>query len=92
MNIHYILVGKYVDDFVIKVGRDMTIYSSQEILGITVDQCAKLCIEQEATNCKSFIYCGNQTVCQLKSMSPRQTPIVASQYCDLYTSKLVIYY
>ena len=92
MNIHYILVGKYVDDFVIKVGRDMTIYSSQEILGITVDQCAKLCIEQEATNCKSFIYRGNQTVCQLKSMSPRQTPIVASQYCDLYTSKLVIYY
>jgi hypothetical protein len=39
MNIHCILVGKYVDDFVIKVGRDMTIYSSQEILGITVDQC-----------------------------------------------------
>ncbi|CAC5396031.1 unnamed protein product [Mytilus coruscus] len=74
---------KYINDFVIKTGRDMMIDSSQEIIGITADQCAKLCVDQEAGNCRSFIYCGNQTVCRLKSMPSKQA-VVASQYCDLY--------
>lgn len=62
-----------------------------EFDGVSVDQCAKLCIEEESVNCQTFAYCGNYTKCKLMSSTPKHLGpgyITSSDFCNLYISKL----
>jgi hypothetical protein len=61
-----------------------------EFDGVSVDQCAKLCVEEEDVNCRTFAYCGNYTKCKLMTQTPKQVGpgyISSSGFCDLYISK-----
>ena len=43
--------------------------SDYQISGISVTECAKLCMEEESFMCASFDYCGNVTECRLGTAS-----------------------
>lgn len=90
--IYYLLsTGKYIDDFKFVQGKEMHFGKVLEFDGVSVDQCAKLCIEEESVNCQTFAYCGNYTKCKLMSSTPKHLGpgyITSSDFCNLYISKL----
>lgn len=82
--------GKYIDDFKFVQGKEMHFGKVLEFDGVSVDQCAKLCIEEESVNCQTFAYCGNYTKCKLMSSTPKHLEpgyITSSDFCNLYISK-----
>lgn len=90
--IYYLLsTGKYIDDFKFVQGKQMHFGKVLEFDGVSVDQCAKLCIEEESVHCQTFAYCGNYTKCKLMSSTPKHLGpgyITSSDFCNLYISKL----
>jgi len=77
-----------MDDFKKISTKTMSIGASLEFKGVSVDQCAQLCVEEQSVHCLSFTFCGNATVCSLRSMTARQAPtgtVLYSGTCDLYT-------
>lgn len=84
-----IFAGKYIDDFKFVEGKELKFGKVLEFDGVSVDQCAKLCIEEESVNCRSFAYCGNYTKCKLISSTPKQQgsgSLMPSEFCSLYIS------
>ncbi|KAL4237127.1 hypothetical protein ACF0H5_005508 [Mactra antiquata] len=78
---------KYLSDFKKTQRRRMTNSNDRIIAKVSVDQCAKLCVEEETINCASFGYCGNTTECRLSTASMRNVGQVSSEanlYCDIY--------
>lgn len=78
---------KYIDDFKFVQGKEMHFGKVLEFDGVSVDQCAKLCIEEESVNCQTFAYCGNYTKCKLMSSTPKHLEpgyITSSDFCNLY--------
>uniref|UniRef100_K1QRX2 Uncharacterized protein n=1 Tax=Magallana gigas TaxID=29159 RepID=K1QRX2_MAGGI len=62
---------KYIDDFKFVQGKEMHFGKVLEFDGVSEDQCAKLCIEEESVHCQTFAYCGNYTKCKLMSSTPK---------------------
>ena len=90
-----IFAGKYIDDFKFVEGKELKFGKVLEFDGVSVDQCAKLCIEEESVNCRSFAYCGNYTKCKLISSTPKQQgsgSLTPSEFCSLYISMHQKYY
>nr|XP_022315495.1 uncharacterized protein LOC111119542 [Crassostrea virginica] len=78
---------KYIDDFKFVEGKELKFGKVLEFDGVSVDQCAKLCIEEESVNCRSFAYCGNYTKCKLISSTPKQQgsgSLTPGEFCSLY--------
>ncbi|XP_061182284.1 uncharacterized protein LOC133190610 [Saccostrea echinata] len=78
---------KYIDDFKFVEGKQMNFGKVLEFDGVSVDQCAKLCIEEESVNCRTFAYCGNFTKCELMTSTPKQIGpgyVTSSGFCNLY--------
>lgn len=78
---------KYLYDFKITTRQHLINANDQIISKVSVDQCAKLCVEQEAASCASFGYCGNTTECRLSTASMRNVGQVSSEpdlWCDVY--------
>ncbi|XP_045160293.2 uncharacterized protein LOC123525366 [Mercenaria mercenaria] len=78
---------KYLADFKITTRQHLTNKGDRIISGVPVDQCAKLCVEEENNNCASFGYCGNTTECRLSTASMRNIGQVSSEpnlWCDVY--------
>lgn len=62
-----------------------------DIQAVSVDQCAQLCIQTESFTCNSFSFCGNDTTCRLTPAHPvTGLRVIATDYCDLYTSKYIL--
>ena len=74
-----------------KTGRKTIANRDDRIIsGISVTECAKLCVEEESFMCASFDYCGNVTECRLSTASMKnigQISVTANLYCDIYSSK-----
>lgn len=82
--------GKYLADFQINQRTLLTNTADRIIKGISVDQCAKLCVDEESIDCASFGYCGNTTECRLSTASMSNVGQVSSTpnlWCDVYNSK-----
>lgn len=79
---------KYLADFQ-KNSRVQLLNKADRIIkNIPVDQCAKICVDQEAASCASFGYCGNSSECRLSTASMRNVGQVSSQpslWCDIYS-------
>lgn len=79
--------GNYVYDFKKTQRKTIANRDDRVIAGISVTQCAKLCVEEETFNCASFDYCGNVTECRLSTASMKnigQISVTPSLYCDVY--------
>lgn len=77
----------YVYDFKKTQRKTIANRDDRVIAGISVTQCAKLCVEEETFNCASFDYCGNVTECRLSTASMKnigQISVTPSLYCDVY--------
>ncbi|XP_033739126.1 LOW QUALITY PROTEIN: uncharacterized protein LOC117326485 [Pecten maximus] len=81
---------KYLFDFK-KSGEKQMIYGSTLLMGgVSAEQCARSCVEEENMNCLSFEFCGNSSTCLIHNHSPRQAPpgtIVKSANCSLYSRR-----
>ncbi|KAH3695076.1 uncharacterized protein LOC127861585 isoform X2 [Dreissena polymorpha] len=78
---------KYISDFKQTSRQKLLNQANRIIQNIPVDQCAKLCVEQEGASCASFGYCGNTSECRLSTASMRNVGQVSSEpnlYCDIY--------
>ncbi|KAK3090768.1 hypothetical protein FSP39_014480 [Pinctada imbricata] len=78
----------YIDDFSYTKRSYIRMTNDRVISGITVQQCAKLCVEEQTFSCASFDYCGNYTECRLTSASLKnvgQVTLESNLYCDVYT-------
>ncbi|XP_052774803.1 uncharacterized protein LOC128213258 [Mya arenaria] len=79
---------KYLADFQKNSRMQLLNKADRIIQNIPVDQCAKICVEQEAASCASFGYCGNSSECRLSTASMRNVGQVSSQpnlWCDIYS-------
>ena len=82
--------GKYIADFQKTSKQTLTNKADRIISNVPVDQCAKICVEQEEFNCASFAYCGSTTECRLSTAAMSgvgQLTTEPSMTCDVYTSK-----
>ncbi|XP_060077531.1 uncharacterized protein LOC132557063 [Ylistrum balloti] len=78
----------YLDDFQKKSRSTMTFGHSLDYTDVTVDNCAKLCVTTEASNCQSFAFCNTTSLCRLTSNHPLQKGVqVRQDVCDLYISR-----
>ncbi|XP_048758881.2 uncharacterized protein LOC125668617 isoform X1 [Ostrea edulis] len=78
---------KYIDDFKFVEGKQMNFGKVLEFDGVSVDQCAKLCVEEEDVHCRTFAYCDKYKQCKLMTQTPRQVGpgyISSSGLCNLY--------
>ncbi|XP_060562071.1 uncharacterized protein LOC132721715 isoform X2 [Ruditapes philippinarum] len=55
---------KYLSDFKPMGNLYLTPVYDRVISGVNVEQCAKLCVEEEGLECASFAYCFNTTECR----------------------------
>ncbi|XP_064606903.1 uncharacterized protein LOC135471555 [Liolophura sinensis] len=55
--------------------------------GVTVDDCAAACVDEDVFFCQSFEYCFNTGDCHLSKRHPGEVPsmIIDSNNCDLYS-------
>ncbi|XP_048256436.1 uncharacterized protein LOC124115364 [Haliotis rufescens] len=77
----------YADDFKQTANRQISLQDNRIILMISVEQCAKLCVDEETFSCASFDYCGNTTECRLSTASMSdvgQITIESTAYCSIY--------
>jgi len=85
-------VGKYLADFQNTPKRTLLPNRGDRLIkDISVDECAKLCVEEESLDCASFAYCGNSTTCRLSTTAMKnvgQVTSTANLWCDVYNSKL----
>ena len=85
-----IFSGNYVNDFKQTARKSIANRDDRIIVGISVTQCAKLCVQEESFNCASFGYCGNTTECRLSTASMKnigQISVTANLFCDIYNRK-----
>ncbi|XP_022318193.2 uncharacterized protein LOC111121287 isoform X2 [Crassostrea virginica] len=77
----------YIHDFKLMKRKTMTFTNVFEFSNVSSSQCAKLCIEQEGSACRSFAYCNMTSLCRLTSSHPRQSgnSVSQSDTCDLYS-------
>ncbi|OWF34898.1 uncharacterized protein LOC110443619 isoform X2 [Mizuhopecten yessoensis] len=81
---------KYLFDFKKNEGKQMNYGPALLFRGISVEQCAKSCVEEQSINCHSFDFCSNTSTCMLHNPQPKQAPpgsVVASANCSLYTRR-----
>ena len=54
--------------------------------GLSVDECASSCVDEETYNCQSFHYCWNAGACFLSRRHPDEQPNMLrdTPSCDLY--------
>ncbi|ESO95605.1 hypothetical protein LOTGIDRAFT_239753 [Lottia gigantea] len=77
----------YADDFKVKANKQISLRDNRVIEGISAEQCAKLCVEEESFSCASFDYCGNMTECRLSDAAMSdvgQVTVETSAYCAVY--------
>ncbi|XP_046544811.1 uncharacterized protein LOC124255018 [Haliotis rubra] len=77
----------YADDFKVVANRQIALKDNRIVLMVSVEQCAKLCVDEETFSCASFDYCGNTTECRLSTSSMSdvgQITIEATAYCSIY--------
>ncbi|XP_067677435.1 uncharacterized protein [Haliotis asinina] len=77
----------YADDFKKVANRQIALKDNRIILMVSVEQCAKLCVDEETFSCASFDYCGNTTECRLSTSSMSdvgQITLEATAYCSVY--------
>lgn len=89
-DLYFTFLGKYLADFQITKRQHLTNTGDRIISKVSVNQCAKLCVETETINCASFGYCVKTTECRLSTASMRnvgQVSSEASMSCDVYNSK-----
>ncbi|XP_033737433.1 uncharacterized protein LOC117325374 isoform X2 [Pecten maximus] len=80
----------YIDDFQKKSRSSMTFGPTLDYTDVTVDDCAKLCVTTESSNCQTFAFCNKTSLCRLTSNRPLQKGIqVTHDVCDLYIRKYV---
>ncbi|OWF45376.1 uncharacterized protein LOC110457136 [Mizuhopecten yessoensis] len=78
----------YIDDFQKKSRSTMTFGKTLDYTDVTADDCAKLCVTTEATNCQSFAFCNTTQLCRLTSNRPlKKGGKVTHDVCDLYIRK-----
>ncbi|XP_021344380.1 uncharacterized protein LOC110444316 [Mizuhopecten yessoensis] len=66
----------------------MTFGKTLDYTDVTADDCAKLCVTTEATNCQSFAFCNTTQLCRLTSNRPlKKGGNVTHDVCDLYIRK-----
>ncbi|KAJ8306626.1 hypothetical protein KUTeg_017171 [Tegillarca granosa] len=78
----------YLGDFKYTKRKIIPMRDDRVIDGVSVAQCAKLCVQEESFSCASFDYCGNYTECRLSSATTKgvgQVTLEASAYCDVYS-------
>ncbi|KAK3607662.1 hypothetical protein CHS0354_010649 [Potamilus streckersoni] len=83
---HYSL--KYLYDFQKYSRKVIQNLDDRIIAGVSVDQCAKLCVDEETFSCASFDYCGNVTECRLSTAAMKgvgQVTLEQQDWCDVYT-------
>lgn len=81
---------QYIDDFQHYKRKLMKMVDDRVITGLSLAECAKACVDQEASGCATFSYCGNYTECRLSGVSlssAGQSTVQASAYCDIYSRK-----
>ena len=60
------------------------------ISGVSVGQCAKLCVEEDTFECVSFAYCDITTECRLNTTwTARNVSSALNQSCYIYSSKFI---
>ncbi|XP_055956297.1 uncharacterized protein LOC126818106 [Patella vulgata] len=77
----------YADDFKLKAHKEIALRDNRVIEGVSAEQCAKMCVEEESFSCASFDYCGNMTECRLSDAAMSdigQVTIEASTFCEVY--------
>lgn len=81
--------GKHLADFKILQRMELPTSYIRIVRNVSVDQCAKLCVEVERINCASFSYCGNTSECVLSNVTATHIGQAISQrslMCDVYSS------
>lgn len=66
-----------------------------ETFGISIDDCAKLCIDKVGDECKTFGYCYLSMDCIISTNTVAEThpgDLVPDDHCDVYESKRLNYY
>lgn len=76
----------YIDDFQKKSRSTMKFGVTLDYTDVTVDDCAKLCMTTEASNCQTFAFCNTTSLCRLTSNTPVNNG-VTQDVCDLYIKK-----
>ncbi|XP_045160291.2 uncharacterized protein LOC123525365 isoform X4 [Mercenaria mercenaria] len=82
---------QYLSDFRITTRQHLTNADDRIISGVSIGQCAKLCVEEERNDCASFGYCANKTECRLSTASMRNIGQVSSEpsfWCDVYNRQI----
>ena len=89
---YFSFLGNYIHDFKLMKRKTMTFTNVFEFSNVSSSQCAKLCIEQEGSACRSFAYCNMTSLCRLTSSHPRQSgnSVSQSDTCDLYSSNFYV--
>lgn len=67
----------------------ITLKNVEERLGVSVDDCAKLCIDKIGAECKTFGYCYLGADCAISTNSLAEfgpSDFVADDHCDVYES------
>ncbi|XP_061191548.1 uncharacterized protein LOC133199694 [Saccostrea echinata] len=79
----------FIHDFKLLQRKTITFANVLEFSNVSSSQCAKLCVEQEGSACRSFAYCNMTSLCRLTSSHPRQADNSVSQSdtCDLYSRR-----
>ncbi|XP_069128222.1 uncharacterized protein [Argopecten irradians] len=79
---------KYLFDFKKSTGKQLKYSAALQFTGISVEQCAKSCVEENTINCQSFDFCGDTNLCIIHSQVPRQAAagsVIQSTNCSLYS-------
>ncbi|KAL5022689.1 hypothetical protein ScPMuIL_001844 [Solemya velum] len=79
----------YVADFSRTPNRVIRQQDNRIVQGVSVQQCAKLCVEEQGFSCASFDFCGNTTACRLStaSLTNDKNTAVASAFCSVYSRR-----
>ncbi|XP_060604863.1 uncharacterized protein LOC132757564, partial [Ruditapes philippinarum] len=80
---------KYLFDFTISPDKHLPYGPVVSFSNTSVDDCAKLCVDDYGLTCRSFMFCGHST-CNIFSVNNRnvQSQISSNAVCDTYTRHL----
>ncbi|XP_056019755.1 uncharacterized protein LOC125671708 isoform X2 [Ostrea edulis] len=82
---------KYIDDFKqTQINVNIKMVNDRVITGISVNQCAKSCVDMEGGSCASFAYCDTRLECRLSTQALSnigQVGPAAVATCSVYSRK-----
>ncbi|XP_041360235.1 uncharacterized protein LOC121376435 [Gigantopelta aegis] len=77
----------YADDFKKITNKVIRLQDNRIVFGLSAEQCAKMCVEEEMFQCSSFDYCGNSSECRLSTAAMSrvgQVTVDSSAFCSIY--------